>query len=470
MMAPRQQPQHSLPAAPQVLLWDLMRGFRGKYAWAIACLFFFTFINYLTPLVASAAIDYALAEKPNKDVLTSLLIRLMGGGDFVKENLWFPALLMVSLTVASGFFSYGKDRLAAEASDGVARKLKDRLYDHLQRLPVRFHDRAETGDLIQRCTSDVETLRLALSTQVVAVSNSMLLLLTALPIMVILDQRMALASFSLIGPIIFFGYFYFKKVKAPLSRSGRSGRRGDPDRPGKPHRIESGPRLRQSGFRSGQICPQQPRVPRPETPPHRSHGLVLVRLRSHRPSTTGPRPLFRHLLHRRRIPHRGNPFRFPHVFEHAPLAGSTDGPHLDRSGEITGCPDPDRRNSSRTGGDSPGEPGDSRFAGLGRNHRERPRLWIRRGGRRPQRHFVPGRSRRNSRHRRSIRFREVDHYESSSEILRLSRWLDSDRSTGIERPRPPVGSIPVRHRDAGTLSLFQDHRGKYPLEPVGSGG
>lgn len=190
-----------------------MRGFRGRYGGAIACLFVFTVINYITPLVASATIDFALAEKPNDDVLTSLIINLMGGGDYVKGHLWFPAFLMVCLTLCSGFFSYGKDRLAAQASDGLARKLKDRLFNHLQRLPVEYHDRAETGDLIQRCTSDVETLRLALSSQVVAVSNSLLLLLTALPIMVVLDGRMALASFVLIGPIIFFGYFYTKKVK-----------------------------------------------------------------------------------------------------------------------------------------------------------------------------------------------------------------------------------------------------------------
>lgn len=190
-----------------------MRGFRGRYGGAIACLFVFTVINYITPLVASATIDFALAEKSNDDVLTSLIINLMGGGDYVKGHLWFPAFLMVCLTICSGFFSYGKDRLAAQASDGLARKLKDRLFNHLQRLPVEYHDRAETGDLIQRCTSDVETLRLALSSQVVAVSNSLLLLLTALPIMVVLDGRMALASFVLIGPIIFFGYFYTKKVK-----------------------------------------------------------------------------------------------------------------------------------------------------------------------------------------------------------------------------------------------------------------
>ncbi len=198
---------------PLALLWQQMLGFRGKYAWAIAALFVFTAINYVTPLIASATIDFALSQKPDEGIITTRIIGLMGGADFVKERLWFPALLMVLLTVVAGGFSYLKGRLAAEASDGIARRLKDRLYDHLQHLPARYHDRAETGDLIQRCTSDVETLRLALASQVVDVSNAVLLVITALPIMILLDARMALVSFALVIPIIVFGYVYVGRVK-----------------------------------------------------------------------------------------------------------------------------------------------------------------------------------------------------------------------------------------------------------------
>ena len=201
------------PQSPQALLWLLMRGYRGKYAWAIVALFAFTIINYLPPLIASATIDFALAGESEKSALTAGLFKVMGGSDTVLGRLWLPALLMVLLTVCAGGFSYLKGRLAAQASDGLARGLKDRLYDHLQRLPLRYHDRAETGDLIQRCTSDVETLRLALSTQVVEVSNAVLLLCTALPIMIMLDARMTLVSFVLILPIVLFGYFYVGKVK-----------------------------------------------------------------------------------------------------------------------------------------------------------------------------------------------------------------------------------------------------------------
>lgn len=199
---------------PHQLIWQLMEGFRTRYAWAIAALVVFTLINYLAPLVASATIDLALStEEGEVPSITRWVLDLLGGAEFVKAHLWTPALVMVVLTIVAGVFSFLKGRLSASASDGIARRLKDRLYDHLQHLPQRYHDKAETGDLIQRCTSDVETLRMALSSQVVDVSNSLLLLSTAVPIMMALDARMAAWSFVLVVPVILFGYFYVGRVK-----------------------------------------------------------------------------------------------------------------------------------------------------------------------------------------------------------------------------------------------------------------
>ena len=242
------QKDNANQVAPSALLWDLMRGYRQLYGCAIAGLFIFTAINYLTPLVASATIDFALSKEPAKDLLTSKIIDLMGGGEWVSQRLWLPAGIMVGLTMLAGLFSYGKDRFAALASDGVARSLKDRLYNHLQRLPVKYHDRAETGDVIQRCTSDVETLRVALSTQVVAISNAALLLVTVLPIMVLLDVRMALVSFVLILPIIFFGYFYVKRVKHLFLEVDEARRSGNKSGAGKPDWPSCRSRLCQAGL------------------------------------------------------------------------------------------------------------------------------------------------------------------------------------------------------------------------------
>jgi ATP-binding cassette subfamily B protein len=119
---------------------------------------------------------------------------------------------MVLLSVVGGVFSYLKGWQASLASDGIARRLKQELYDHLNHLPARHHDRADTGDLVQRCTSDVETNRLFLASQGMDIGNAVILAGTALPLMLALHVPITLVSFALIGPLVVYGYVYFRQV------------------------------------------------------------------------------------------------------------------------------------------------------------------------------------------------------------------------------------------------------------------
>ena len=194
-----------------------MSGFRARFAVAIGAMFFGTALRFLVPLVASGTIDFALGGGNGSSRVVDLF-RLFIEKTWLAEHLWLAGLVMVLLTIGAGGFNFLKGRLAAEASDGIARKLKNRLYGHLQRLPMRFFDRAETGDLVQRCTSDVETLRMAINNQVVEVTHALILVGTAIPLMFLLDARMAAASFILIGPIVAFGYFYIKRVRHLFQR------------------------------------------------------------------------------------------------------------------------------------------------------------------------------------------------------------------------------------------------------------
>jgi ATP-binding cassette, subfamily B, bacterial len=197
------------------VIWSLMRGFRLRYGCALGCLVIVTVLNYGVPLVGSAAIDYAVAHKSLDATTPSLiagLLRLLGGADFLRAHLWLAPLAMVILAAAAGLFSYLKGWQASLASDGIARRLKDDLYDHLNHLPARYHDKADTGDLVQRCTSDVETVRQFLAAQVMEIGNALLLAATALPLLLSLSGPMTLVSFALIGPLTIYGYIYFRQV------------------------------------------------------------------------------------------------------------------------------------------------------------------------------------------------------------------------------------------------------------------
>ena len=120
---------------------------------------------------------------------------------------------IVAFHAVHGFFTYLRGRWAAQASEGIIRQLRHQLYSHLEHLPCTYHDQADTGDLVQRCSSDVETLRVFLSAQVVEIARVSLFLVIAIPAMFWLNVRMALLSLALFPFIIVFALLFFRYVR-----------------------------------------------------------------------------------------------------------------------------------------------------------------------------------------------------------------------------------------------------------------
>ncbi len=202
------------------LFWRLMEGQRRRYLGAILALIIASCFLYLVPLIPTATIDVVLMEdSSDASPLMRWLVVVMGGAELVGNNLWIPALIVAGLAAASGFFTYLRGRWSAVASEAITRRLRDQLYDRLQRVPVRYHDKIETGDHVQRCTSDVETLRLFLSMQVVEIGRALVMLLIPIPLMYSLHPRMTLVSLITIPPIVAFSLIFFTKVKATFKRA-----------------------------------------------------------------------------------------------------------------------------------------------------------------------------------------------------------------------------------------------------------
>jgi ATP-binding cassette subfamily B protein len=177
------------------MLWDLTRGQRGRFASSTAAMAVGILLLYLSPQIVRRAIDGIVS------------------GAVVRWRLWGAAGLVVAVTALSGCFTYLKGRWAAFASETIARGLRERLYDHLQHVPASYHDAAQTGDLVQRCTSDVETIRTFYSSQVVEIARAVLLLATALPVLLWMDWRMALVAVALMPVIFAFSAIYFGRVQ-----------------------------------------------------------------------------------------------------------------------------------------------------------------------------------------------------------------------------------------------------------------
>ena len=200
-------------------IWHLMEGSRLQYARAIAAMVVATVLLYAAPLVPQAVIDGVLSPDPEPTPVVRAVLTALGGADLVGANLWWPAAVMVSITAVAGGLTYLRGRWSAQATEDIARRLRDRVYDHLQRLHIGFFDDAETGDLIQRATSDVETIRVFLANHLVEIARALLMLLVPLPVMLTIDVRMTFVAVVLIPLISGFSTVFFIRVRAAFTRS-----------------------------------------------------------------------------------------------------------------------------------------------------------------------------------------------------------------------------------------------------------
>ncbi|MBX2803627.1 MAG: ABC transporter ATP-binding protein/permease [Myxococcales bacterium] len=202
-------------------VWHLMQGSRALYGAAIAALVVASCFLYLAPLIPQAVIDGVLMPPDDQEpgFWVTAPLAAMGGPSFVSRHLWVPALVVLGLTAVAGAATYLRGRWAAQASEAIVRRLRDRVYDHMQHLPSRFFDTAQTGDLLQRCTSDVETIRVFLANQVVEIGRALIMFFVPLPLMIQIDARMTGVAVLLLPFIVGFSVIFFLRVRTVFEQA-----------------------------------------------------------------------------------------------------------------------------------------------------------------------------------------------------------------------------------------------------------
>ncbi len=195
-------------------IWTYMQGNRMLYLGAILSVGLAAFFTLLGPLVIRITIDSIIGSEP-MDVpawLEHAILRL-GSLEQLRSQLWIPGIALMVLAVLRGLFLFLRGKLSAQAAESMAKGLRERLYDHLQHLTYAYHTQIETGDLIQRCTSDLENLRRFLAMQFVEVGNAIFMIALVLAIMLRLHVPMTMVAMAVVPIIFFFAFFFFLKIR-----------------------------------------------------------------------------------------------------------------------------------------------------------------------------------------------------------------------------------------------------------------
>jgi ATP-binding cassette subfamily B protein len=119
------------------------------------------------------------------------------------EGLLLLAVLYLSATAAASLTGFVVDYLTAVAAQSALRDLRVRLFAHLQKLPLSYFDRTPLGDIISRCTADVDTVDTLFSSGIVSVITDLFRLLSITAAMLMLSPFLTLIATVVIPPVYF---------------------------------------------------------------------------------------------------------------------------------------------------------------------------------------------------------------------------------------------------------------------------
>ncbi len=135
------------------------------------------------------------------------------------ENLYiiliYLGVLFLLISLFRGVFMFSSSALSAASTEKAMKKLRDRLFSHLQRLPLEYFSKTPTGELVQRCTGDVETIRKFSSMQVVEVLRMLAIFGGAFAMMAAINLTYAFIAVAFV-PVIFFGSMYFFRLEGRI--------------------------------------------------------------------------------------------------------------------------------------------------------------------------------------------------------------------------------------------------------------
>lgn len=155
-------------------------------------------------LVAAAAVLCVLAASAADLVVPQILRRIIDAGIAVGDFtvIWHNALLLVAVSILGGVATFLQGYLSARASHGAAFDMRTTIFEKLQDLSFSYHDRAQTGQLITRVTSDVDLVREFVGGGLVQAVSAVLLLGGAVTVLLVMNARLALFAFVAIPATI----------------------------------------------------------------------------------------------------------------------------------------------------------------------------------------------------------------------------------------------------------------------------
>lgn len=195
------------------LLWQFLKGAKRYFLITVLAAGVTAMADMLQPQIIRAAVDCALGGKEGDfPAFVMDAVNSIGGFAYLGKHLWIMACAILVVAVFQVASQYIFRVYNTKASETLVKSMRDQLFSHIQHLPFSWHMKNRTGDIIQRCTSDIETTKNFLSEQLTSVFRITILLILSITFMSSMHMVLTIIALIPMPLILLYSMHFHKKI------------------------------------------------------------------------------------------------------------------------------------------------------------------------------------------------------------------------------------------------------------------
>ena len=197
------------------LIWRFLKGSKTFFILCMVCAAISALADMITPQIIRVTVDNVLGSAPTDTLAPWVrsLVDAFGGPEALREKLWIMALAVVAVAVVKVAAQYSFRVTNVRGGETLVKTMRDTLYRHIEQLPFQWHMQNHTGDIIQRCTSDIDTTRNFISEQLTNLIRIGIMLVLSIVFMLGMNVPLTLIAMAPLPIIVWYSLFFHHKFR-----------------------------------------------------------------------------------------------------------------------------------------------------------------------------------------------------------------------------------------------------------------
>lgn len=201
------------------LIWRFLNGCKLFFLLSIVSTAVTSLADMVIPQIIRAAVDNAIGGNPptfSEPIMK--IVNKFGGFEYLGKNLWIMAIAILICAFVKVLSQYSFRVFNKKASETLVKNMRDKLFAHIERLPFSWHMKNKTGDIIQRCTSDIDTMKSFVSDQMTSIFRIVIMLTMSMVFMFSMNVKLTLIAMIPLPIILVYSMLFHRKIGAGFEK------------------------------------------------------------------------------------------------------------------------------------------------------------------------------------------------------------------------------------------------------------